>query len=201
MANDKWLPWIGKAVFESALIVFSVLIAMAVDDWRDTSARRQRLDVARANLVSELEFNRDLLNADDYLPHHVRLHDVYEGMEVSGKTDRADAMFQGGVHAAPLRDAAWRSFVGSDVAGDLPFAQRVLLEGVYGEQAGLRDTHRLLIESVASPRADREAPAFVRDFIRTIDLYLTDIVYAERRLLAKYDEAVKGLGTGAADKQ
>jgi len=196
-AHVNWRHWLGKGLFESALIVFSVLLALTVDNWRDTAGRHRRFVEARTHLVEELRFNRDLLATDPYLPHHRRLHAIYDGMENAGKVDQADAMFHSGVHVAPLREAAWRSFAGSDVSGDLPFADRALLEGVYDEQQTLHGYHQALTGAVITPRSDFEAPAFRRSLIRTIDLCLTDIVYSEQRLLKLYDHAISSLNSEA----
>jgi len=191
--STPWRHLIAKGAFESALIVFSVLLALTVDNWRDARARTRSLNEARTALVQELRFNRELLASDPYLPHHIRLHGIYDSMESSGKTDQLGALFQNGVHMAPLRDAAWRSFSATDVANDLPFAQRALLAGLYAVQTNLEYTHRALVTTASQPTALRDNPVFLRDFVRCIDLFLTDIVYAETRMLKGYDEALAEL--------
>ena len=193
-ARSRWRPWLGKALFESALIVLSVLLALTLDSWRESRARARSLAEARTSLIEELRFNRQLLASDRYLPHHKRLHELYEGMEASGKIDQANALFKTGVHVAPLRDAAWRIFLASDVASDLPFTQRAMLAGIYAGQDQLTATHQTAFGFLMEPRADRDNPAYLKDYIRSIDLYLTDIFIGESTLLELYDGAIADLG-------
>jgi hypothetical protein len=193
-----WQSWLGKAAFESAMIVLSVLLALTLDGWRENRARQTQLAEARAALIGEVRFNRQLVASNDFLPHHLRLHEVYEGMETAGVTDRIDELFKTGVHVPPLRDASWRSFGVSDIASELPFSQRALLAGVYIEQDNVAQLFRNLLTNISHPTSERENPAFRRDLVRTIDLTLTDIVYAEQRLLKSYDEVLKQLSVDGA---
>lgn len=192
-ARAGWRPWLGKALFESALIVLSVLLALTLDSWRDSRARARSLEEARVSLVEELRFNRALLASDEYLPHHRKLHEIYDGMEVSGKTDQANDLFKGGVHVAPLRDAAWRIFLTSDVASELPFADRAMLAGIYAGQERLLGIHTAATGFLIAPRTDYDNPAFLKSFVRSIDLYLTDVVVGETRLITLYDEGAAKL--------
>ena len=188
-----WGPWLAQAAFESLMILFSILAAFAIDNWREDAERARRLAEARGSLTQELRFNLKLLADKDYLPHHERLQTIYRTMLNAGTTDRADAMFEGGIHPAPLRDAAWRSFLVSGVAGDLPFAVHARLAGIYGAQERLDFMHRATVAALLAPRADRETPAFTRDMIRTVSMYLTDVVAAKRACEEEYQAAVREL--------
>ena len=180
----------ARAGFESALIVFSVLLALTVDGCREQSQRRRQLTEARNGLVQELEFNRKLLQEPTYLPHHLRLLKVYRDLESSGGTEGRNELFKSGVHTTPFRDAAWRSFVPSTIAGEMSFRSRAILAGMYGEQDRLNSLHYSVLPLLMTPNADREQPAFVRDQIWAIRNYLEDVVAAEQRLLAGYHEAI-----------
>jgi hypothetical protein len=193
-----WGPWFAKAAFESLMILVSILLAFAIDNWREDNERARRLAEARVSLMQELRFNRELLAKDTFLPHHQRLKKVYQDMVTSDSTDRAREMFKTGIHPTPLRDAAWRSFLVSGVAGDLPFALHARLAGIYGDQESLDFLHRTAVGALLSPRADRETPAFTRDMIRTVTMYLTDVVANEEGLRKEYDAAVIELEAASA---
>jgi hypothetical protein len=191
--SRAWGPWLAQAAFESVMILFSILLAFNIDNWREDSERARRLAEARVSLTQELRFNLKLLAADNHLPHHSRLMNVYRDMMFKNTKDRADALFERGIHPAPLRDAAWKSFLVSNVAGDLPFELHARLAGIYGSQERLDFLHRTTIGSLLSPRGDRESPAFVRDVIRTIAMYLTDVVANEEGLREEYTSAITQL--------
>jgi type II secretory pathway pseudopilin PulG len=192
-ARSDAQAWLAKAALESLLIVFSVLLALSVDSWREARDRANKLAEARAALVAELRFNRQLLTDDRYLAHHIRLHTVYDAMESAGRTDEVNALFRTGIHRAPLRDAAWRSFSLSDIANDMAFADRTLLAGIYDEQDSLDTLHRTLLANVSAPTPYRENPAYLRDLVHSIDLTLSDIVYSEQALLTHYTSATATL--------
>lgn len=176
--SGAWRPWIAKAGFESALIVLSVLLALTVDGCRGQAERRRQLTEARSSLVQELAFNRNLLKEPTYLPYHLRLLKVYRDPEASGGTAGSEELFKNGVHPTPLRDAAWRSFVPSAIAGEMPFRFRAILAGVYGEQDRLNSLHYSVMPILLTPNADRARAAFVRDQIWAIRNYLEDVVGA-----------------------
>ena len=191
--QGSWPSWLGRAIFESALIAFSVLLALMVDNWRETRTSRARFAEARAAIVAELDSNYRLLVSAPYQPHHRRLHDVYELMERENRSDEAYAIFKGGVHIPPLNDDAWRIFMTSDVAGQLPFAERAMLSRLYGQQAELEGMLQRLIASLTQPTVDRQNPAYAADLVHVIDLTLTDVVYLEADMVKRYEAALGAL--------
>jgi hypothetical protein len=195
-----WGPWLGRAAFESLMILVSILAAFAIDNWREDNERARRLAEARVSLTEELRFNRDLLAKDAYLPHHQRLKKVYQDMVRSDTTDRAMEMFKNGVHPTPLRDAAWRSFLVSSVAGDLPFALHARLAGIYGDQERLDFLHRTTVGNLLTPRSDRDTPAYTRDMIRIVTMYFTDVTVNEENLQKEYAAAVAELQAASASR-
>ena len=190
--------WIAKGLFESALIVFSVLLALSVDNCRDHAARQRDLSEARSSLTQEIRANRAILAQKDILPYHESMLGLYREQGGLETPTRADAILDTGVHVAPLRDAAWRSFVGSAISAELPFRQRMVLADVYGDQEDLRQLHAATIAAMMAPSADRDKPAFVRDTVRSIGLYLSDVVASEQRLIAAYDRALTELSGAPA---
>jgi hypothetical protein len=54
----RWRRGLPRVLVESALIVFSVLVALAVDEWRDSRRQRVRAEAALVAILSELEANR-----------------------------------------------------------------------------------------------------------------------------------------------
>lgn len=198
--SRPWGPWLAQAAFESVMILVSILAAFAIDNWREDQERARRLAEARVSLMQELRFNRDLLAKDAYLPHHQRLLKVYQDMVKSDTTDRAMEMFKNGVHPTPLRDAAWRSFLVSGVAGDLPFAVHARLTGIYGYQESLDFLHRTAIGNLLVPRTDRDSPAYTRDMVRILTMYLTDVTVQEENLQKEYAAAVAALEAPPASR-
>jgi hypothetical protein len=187
-ARGSWRPWLGKALLEAVLIVFSVLLALTLDSWREDVADRTRLAEAVQSLADEVKLNRDLLAGAFYIDHHRRLLAHYQSRADAGSSDGSNEAFKTGLHLAPLRNTAWASFGESGVSHLMPFALRADLAGIYRDQASLEDLFRSLVAGLSQPRADRETTAYQRDQIRVLAVALTDMVATENRLLRQYAE-------------
>jgi hypothetical protein len=185
----RWLP---RALFESFLIVVSIVVALAVNEWRERHARLERVAEARGVFVNEIESNRTLLRSEAYLPHHRRLQAEYKQLAAEN-SDVAGSLFDTGVHPAPLRDAAWRSFSAGPTLVDFAPAELVMLSDIYRAQEDLARSNTNFIAQVIAPRSDRETPEYKRDQTRSISMYLNDVVPLEERVLQLYDAALERL--------
>ncbi|HKP93927.1 MAG TPA: hypothetical protein VJS88_08510, partial [Chthoniobacterales bacterium] len=145
----RWLP---RALFESVFIVLSILLALAVNEWRDKQARITRVAEARSAFVNEIRANRDLLLRDDFVAHHRRLQAEYEKLRETGSAEPGSA-FDTGLHPAPLRDAAWRSFSASGTLVDFAPAEVILLSDIYRAQDSLEKLNSSYIAVIREPRA------------------------------------------------
>jgi hypothetical protein len=184
--------WVPRALFESFLIVISILLALAVNEWRDHRARVTRAGEIRSALANEIRANHHLLASDLIVPHHKRLQTEYVKLSEAGSTD-AGSMFDTGVHPAALRDAAWRSFSTSGALVDFAPETVVLLSDIYRAQDDLEKLNSSYIAFMREPRADRETPEYKRDVNRSIAMYLNDVVPMEQRLLQTYESALEKL--------
>lgn len=187
-ASAGWRQWAGKGLFEAALIVFSVLLALTLDGWREDASEQARFREAVQSLADELKLNRELLAGPSYIDHHRRLLAHYQSRANAGSSEGADEGFKTGLHPAPLRGTAWASLAESGVARLMPFGLRASLAGIYRDQVSLDETFRALVAGLMQPRADRESAAYQRDQIRVLAVTLTDMVATENRLLRQYAE-------------
>lgn len=190
---------IARLLFESALIVFSVSLALAGNAWLGERAAQARVEDARAAFAEEIRHNRDLLASAPYHPYHQGLHDVYVALDRGDAEERAAAErrfseeFDTGMHPTPLRDAVWRSLAAGAVFERMDYDEIVLLADVYGEQERLDVMFRAMFAIWMEPRADRADPAFERDDTQKTRMFLNDVISAEGRLLDRYDEALAAL--------
>src|SRR5438105_15228312 len=66
-ADDKgagWRRWIVRAIFQSGLIVISIVVALGVNEWRDRRELQARAHEARRAFARELNANRETLLAE-----------------------------------------------------------------------------------------------------------------------------------------
>ena len=122
--------WMVRVVFESMLIVVSIVVALGVNEWRDRRELQAQARDARIAFAREINANRDLLLGEESgLPHHRRVWQRYREVGAKSVVTAADLQpiydeFPHGINPLRPRDAVWRSLSGGDVLRR--FDQRVL---------------------------------------------------------------------------
>jgi hypothetical protein len=198
-----WRSWLPRVLAESVLIVFSVLLALAVDQWREDRELARQVRDARQAFANEIRGNRDLLSSERFHGHH---KDMWAHYRLLG--DAADAKdqvrlaeldkvttaeFSNGVWPTPLRDAVWRSLSNSEIVRHMKPAEVFALADAYREQEGLDRWHNRMFDIWSRPSADTDKPEFQRSKIHTTRSYLADVVAAEERLLKLCETALQQL--------
>jgi hypothetical protein len=198
----RWRRWLPRAVFESLLIVLSVFLALALDQWRSERETHQRVQEARAYLAQEVRANRTAVMEPTALAYHRKIRGLLTEILQSEQPDpalmqRYQAEFSG-VRPFNPQDVVWSSVSTGDLAQNLPYSELFLLARISAEQAQLQELHRALFNALLAPSADAEDPAFQRSQADTLRTYLGDVVPAEERLIKLYDEALKMLPPASA---
>ena len=190
----RWRRWAPRAVFESALIVLSVFLALALDQWRAERETQQRVQEARAYLAQEIRANREAVSSPITLPYHRRIRAYLTEMAQTEQPDpallqRYRSEFTG-VHPFTPQSVVWSSVSSGEVAQNMDYGELFLLERIAQEQGQLAELHRALFGALMQPSADAALPAYQRSQAETMRSYLSDVVPAEERLLKLYDQAL-----------
>ncbi len=185
------------------LIVFSVLLALGVDEWREKRELAREVREAREAFANEMRGNRDLLTSDRYHTHHKNMWAHYRALgDAADAQDAARlaeldritlAEFSNGVWPTPLRDAVWRSLSQSEILRHMRSAEVFLLADAYQQQERLERWHNRYFDASSMPTAESNNPEFKRSKIHTTRSYLADVVAAEQRLLKRYEEVLAAL--------
>jgi len=191
-ARTRRLPvWLPKALFESALIVLSVLLALAVDEWREDRARQRRVAESLEGIRAELAENRRLVREAER--YHTALADTFAALAGRGVARPDPSVHPQGLlsPAAVLRNA-WESAESSGALNDIPYAQVLRLSRVYARQA----EYELLTRSLLGSAYDQLARAGLEAFIGRYTHYIAleqDFAGRERQLSELYDRALAAL--------
>lgn len=191
----NWKHWAGKALFECGLIIVSVVIGLAVNNWREAAASRTRAQEVRTLFADEIRANRDQLASDAYAPYHRKIAAAWEklaALEHPTPKDR-DAAWSAaptGMHPFHPRDAVWNTFVHGEAAERISPRELLSLAEIYRAQEDLRQLNDSLHSELLVPSAQFESPDFIRSQAAVTRLNLNDIIYSESRLLALYDQAL-----------
>lgn len=188
--------WVAKAVFEAALIVFSIVFGLAVNGWRESMQARRRMQEIRAAFTEEIRANRDQLSSDAYAPLHRKLAAAVgklAALPAPTKEDRARALKDAntGLHPFHPRDAVWTAFAHGELVASMAPAELLALAEIYRAQDDLREINRTLIATLTTATAEAETPAFLHSQAEVLGLTLNDVAADEARLLAMYQRALQ----------
>ena len=190
-----WRRWLVRALFESALIILSIIAALAVNEWCDQRELEAQVRRARVAFAREVQANRDiLLDEKSGLPYHQRLWQRYRELGPKAVLTIDDLKpiyeeFPSGVHMLRLRDAVWRSFSGSDLLRRLDQQDLFLLAEIYRQQDEIDDFNRAMYAAWRQVDSNAESPGYIKDGVRSMRAYLADIIAAEERLKKLYENA------------
>jgi hypothetical protein len=192
-----WRRWFVRALFESALIVVSIVAALAVNEWRDRRDLEEQVRAARVAFAHEIRSNNEsLVSEKTGVPYHKRLLVRYREISARPTLTAADLQpiydeFGGGVNMLRLREAVWRSLSGGDVLRRLEQRDLFLLARIYRQQEEIDDYNRAMYAAWRQVSSDAETPGYIKDGVRSTRAYLADVIAAEERLGKLYEEAEK----------
>jgi hypothetical protein len=184
--------WIARLVVESALIVLSVLVALAVDEWRDDRAMRARSREAVAAIVAEINANKKA--AQSATQHHDKVHAELKAM-VAANAVTVDALSRGVFKPAVLLEAAWVTARDTGALAPLPLDVVLRLSRLYERQAKYTELASSIGEDFYVDLRRRGASAVLLDSVPGFGALTADFAGREAGLVAGYDEALQALAS------
>lgn len=183
--------WMPRVLFESALIVFSVLLALALNEWRESRAETERVEQALRAIRGELRENRRLVaEARDY---HSRLAESFDASARRGaEAPDLSVMERGLVHPARVLSTAWESAQSTGTTSAIPYETVLRLSSVYVRQAEYEALSRTVGESVYDLLLQDGLDVLIRAYPRFVVIQ-REFVGREETLLQEYDEALEAL--------
>lgn len=194
-----------NSLIEAVLIVFSVLVALAANRWRDQHEARQRLDVAEQHIRIELEQNRAILQ--NIIPYHEA--EVQRMGEYLAQPDLADKVrrralsdlleqlmprgfWNPGVSPSALSDSAWQSAIATNTVSlmNLPLLNK--LTAYYALQNnGVQHTLQVVGQQFLLPSTYDPNSTIL--MLRTSQGWFSELASEEQELLAYTNDTLKAL--------
>jgi hypothetical protein len=188
--RSAWLP---RAAVESVLIIFSVLLALGLNEWRAESAQRARVAQALDAIRSELEENRRLV-AEARAYHTALAASFGQAAKAGAEAPDLDAMTQGLLAPAQVLRAAWESLRHADLAVRVPYDTFLRLSNAYGRQADY-ETLSYAIGHIAYEQILLHGfDEALRRYPRFIPIQ-NDFAWREGALIHHYERALEALDT------
>ncbi len=179
-----WRPWISRVLVESVLVVGSILLALALDEWNEDQDYQDLATLSLINFEREIQQNR--LRLEDITLFHVGLRDVLANMDASGGAVPATTVrsMMEGFQPAILVNTAWATAVATgalgymdyDVVSGLSLTYNMQERLVTLNQSGLND---LLVGGFRSGETEV--------LVYTANRYMRELTAAEQSLQGVYD--------------
>lgn len=183
-ATSVWLP---RVLFESALITVSILLALALDEWRDNRQDEETVEIALSNFIKEVRLNRS--RVDDAAPFNKGLRDVLRRRDVS--TEAVSSMefieLMESYNPVVIQATAWEAALATGSVAKMEYDLVSALSLTYGLQTRYAEATRDGMRELMRPEnlLPEKLPLTVYNSIRFLD----DAIAMETELSIVYGEA------------
>jgi hypothetical protein len=177
--------WLLRVSIESLLIVMSILLALAVDQWREN--RNNRLLALQSLEIFERELERNLARLDDVIPYHNGLRDVATEMAAEPERIVEVRSLMEGLRPVVLQNTAWEAALATGALRHIDVETVAALSWTYSNQERFREELR-----VGAPRMVPGAGANLTEVQQAV-AYLTEMTRSEQELHGYYVEALETL--------
>jgi len=178
--------WLAQAVVESVLVVVSILMALAVDEWRDNRGFAQLADQSLG--IFEREIRQNQARLEDATPFHNGIRDLLgQAMDQPGASMDLRGILEG-VETPVILNTAWQTALATGALTHMD------VETV----SALSLTYSIQDRFIATSGRDRPRVAALDDMTSTtlhermheaFD-YMTALTRGEAELLTVYGEAL-----------
>jgi len=194
--------WLPRVLFESTLIVLSILVALGLDEWRGDRQDEETVQLALSNFASELRQNQ--ARVDDAAPFNLGLRSVLRNRYEHGDIGSIDEFVNIVESYAPvvLQSTAWETALATGSLAKMEYNLVSALSLTYSLQNRYQLVSRLGMAELTSPQSlsEEKLNLVVYNSIR----YLDNITSMEEELGVIYDEAflvIQSARTTIADEE
>ncbi len=183
-ATPTWLP---RVLFESALIVISILVALGFDEWRENREDEENVQLALSNFGSELLQNQARI--EDAAPFNQGLRNVMRNHYQAGDIESIDEFVNMVESYVPvvLQSAAWETALATGSLAKMKYDLVSALSLTYSLQNRYQLTSRSGMDELTSPQnlSEDKLNLALYNSVR----YLDEITNMEEELGVIYAEA------------
>ena len=186
----------SRILAESVLIVFSILLALFVDQWREGLRLDRLRDRAIADIHEEIENNR--MAVDSAVGYHTAVRDslgiLWQRIERSGSGGQPGfnliaAVAPLGIRPPAIRRTAWETAISTDAVTLMDYSLIYRLGGLYDTQTtGVESTLARIQDFVFDPMLFE--PARAGTAVRMIHALVSELAGQEYYLSAHYDSVL-----------
>jgi hypothetical protein len=190
--NWRWLP---RALFESVLIVFSVLFALGMDEWRMDRARAEQAAVALQGIRAELAQN--LESVEIARANHLAMRDSLRHYVALRQNPPPEIYLHGIFNPARTQAVAWQSARDIGSTAELPHSLVLELARVYDRQDQYRSLADALLQDLIMQVRREGFEPVLRDRSASFMSLQEDFANREYVLIRGYNAALASIDSVA----
>ena len=179
--------WLPRVMFESALIVVSILVALGLDEWREDRQDAETIRRALSSFLSEVQRNQE--KVDGSVPFNQGLRMVlaqhYRNSDIESIDEFVNML--GSYDPVILESTAWETAIATGALAKMEYGLVSALSLTYNLQNRLQSINRDSMAELTSPQnlAGGRLDLSVYNSIR----YLDSVIRMEAELDGTYDLA------------
>jgi hypothetical protein len=185
--NDQVRQWLPQVIIESALIVVSILVALALDNWRQEEQNAELVRQSLSNFV--VEISQNLIRIEDAAPFSRGLRNVLNNHYLQDNIDTVDdfVVMVESYTPASLQSTAWDSALATGSLAKMQYSLVTALSLTYNLQQRYDLITRSGVSTLTSPQnlTESNLKLAVYSSIR----YLDEVTSMEAELAVTYSEA------------
>ena len=193
MAKNSTSDWLPRVLFESFLIVISILVALGLDDWRDQRQDDETVTQALLNFASEVQQNK--ARVEDAAPFNRGLLNVLKNRYEESSISSVDEFVNMLESYTPvvLQSTAWETALATGALAKMNYNLVSALSLTYSLQNRYQLATNAGMDELMSPQSlsNEQMNLSVFNSIR----YLDDATSMEAELSVVYSEAAAVIQT------
>jgi hypothetical protein len=187
MAGNSTSDWLPRVLFESFLIVISIMVALALDEWREDRQDAETVRQALLNFNSEIEQNKARI--DDAAPFNRGLYNVLRNRYAEDDIATVDEFVNMAESYTPvvLQATAWETALATGSLAKMDYHLVSALSLTYNLQNRYQLATGSGMDALMNPQ--NLTPEQINLAIFNAVRYLDDSTSMEAELAAVYSEA------------
>lgn len=187
-------------IIEAVMIVFTVLLALALSEWRSSTREAQTREAVLSNIILEIKNNKkDLESKMDYhlkmsqkLGAYLNSDSLWSTLQHNSGIEVAMQLMGKGIQNPDLQSGAWKSAELSGVVNSFEYGTLYLLSNVYRiQEDGPNSTWKQMAKLFSDPSSyDKDS---ARRICLMMQLAFKELYSQERSLVSSYENALKAL--------
>ena len=165
MSTDKFFSKhnLIKLAFESGLIVFSVLLALFLNEYRTVLKEAELKRTALANVRQEIANNMGIL--DEWIPYHESVvQNLQEALDdeairagmISNRRINFGMVMPGGIVQQLIQRTSWEALRNVNIISNLDYGDVLALSKIYDlQEEGVQQTIRIILAELSSREAQQ----------------------------------------------